>query len=92
MQEIAFLGAKEEEETVDEAEELLEVGVGGEATVKKPLAQCGIFLVRDEPGAKNAESVGDAGAQSVADADALGVALGFPHLPGGGGGSMKVEG
>ena len=81
MQQIAFFGAEEEEAAVDEAEELLEVVVGGEGAVVEALAEGGVVRLGQEAAAEDEEGLGDAVAEAIADPEALGVAFGFPFFP-----------
>ena len=81
MQEVAFFGAEEEEAAVDEAEELLEVVFFGEGAVVELLAEGDVVGVCEEAFAENEEGFGDAGAEAIADAEALGMAFGFPLFP-----------
>ena len=53
MEEISFLGAEKEEAAVDEAEELLEVGVGGEGAVVEALAEGGVVRLGQEAAAED---------------------------------------
>ena len=87
MQEVALLGAEEEEAAVDEAEELLEVVVESQGAIVEALAEGGVVRVGEEAAAEDEDGFGDAVAEAVADAEALGVAFGFPFFPDGFGGS-----
>ena len=81
VEEVAFFCAEEEETAVDEAEELLEVVFFGEGAVVELLAEGDVVGVCEEAFTENEEGFGDAGAEAIADAEALGMAFGFPLLP-----------
>ncbi len=81
MQEVALFGAKEEEAAVDEAEELLEVVVERQGAIVEALAEDGVVRVGEEASAEDEDGFGDAIPETVADAEALGVAFGLPFFP-----------
>ena len=83
MKEIPLFGAEEEEVAVDEAEELLEVVFFGQGSVLEALPEEGVFGVGEEAAAEGEEGFLHAKPQPIADAEALGVAFGFPFLPDG---------
>ena len=60
---------------------MLEPGVEGEGAVVEALAEGGVVGVGEEAIAEDENGLGDAVTEAVADAEALGVAFGFPMLP-----------
>jgi hypothetical protein len=81
MEEAALLDGEEKEQTVDEAEELLEVCGGGEFAGLEAGAEGVVVLGGEEAGAESKEGLGDAGAEALADAFALILAEGEPMQP-----------
>lgn len=81
MKETALLDGEEKQEAINEAEELLEVVVDGEVARLEAGAEGLVGRVLDEAGAEGEQGVGDAGAQAIADALALFLALFFPRFP-----------
>jgi len=81
VQEVAFLDGDEEDPPVDEAEELLEVGVAGEFAGIEAAAQRVIGGMFEEAASEDEEGLGDADAHPLADAGALFVAGPAPGVP-----------
>ncbi len=68
--EFAILHGGEEDEAVDEAQQLLEVGLGAQLAAFDAAAQLAVGRVGEKAGSKHTQGSGDAFAQPVADADA----------------------
>lgn len=85
---LALLGDHEEEEAVDEAEELVVVGVGGELPRCDGLAQTVVVAVGEKAVGEAEDGAFDGGAEAIADARALveGVLVVLLDEAGGGGG------
>ena len=84
MQQSTFFGGEDEEAAVDESEKLLEIGVDREVAGLEAGAEGFVGGVGQESGAKDEQRLGDAGAETVADAFALVLPLFAPGLPRGG--------
>jgi hypothetical protein len=69
--EFAVLDGGEEDEAIDEAQQLLEVGLGGELAGFDAATQLKVGRVGEKARAEGAQGVGDAVAQAVAGADAV---------------------
>ena len=80
MQEVAVLGGEQEDQAVDEAEQLLEVGLRGELAAGQRLAERGVGRVLDEALAELLERRLDAQAELLAGGRALDPAALSPAL------------
>ena len=80
MQEVAVLGGEQEDQAVDEAEQLLEVGLRGEVAGGQCLAERGVGRVLDEALAEFLEGRLDAQSELFARGCALGPAALAPAL------------
>jgi len=87
-----LLDGEDEEEAVDEAEELLEIGVLGERAGIEAGAEGFVFRMREEAGTEREEGIGHTGAETFAHGLALLLAFFPPSVPEAGGGGVAGAG